>query len=179
VVFLGIRYDNRNYPVNSRGSDSCCIDLLVCRVADKHIRASINTARKYSKKISFTDSNPTAAYDGLCVQSFFYYDVFLITNQRAISFALTAFFICTLWPLILGALMSRCPYNLSHLVYRLYSFREVKVGKFAEKLSRFIIISNRRPFLIGKITKMYPLSIKSNSRTPSFISAVFSTLYAI
>jgi len=96
VVFLGIRYDNRNYPINSRGSDSCCIDLLVCRVADKHIRASINTARKYSKKISFTDSNPTAAYNGLCVQSFFYYDVFLITNQRAISFALTAFFICTL-----------------------------------------------------------------------------------
>ncbi len=26
---------------------------------------------------------------------FFYYDVFLITNQRAISFTLTAFFICT------------------------------------------------------------------------------------
>jgi len=102
VVFLGIRYDNRNYPVNSRGSDSCCIDLLVCRVADKYIRASINTARKYSKKISFTDSNPTAAYDGLCVQSFFYYDVFLITNQRAISFALTAFFICTLCPALHG-----------------------------------------------------------------------------
>jgi len=157
----------------------CCIDLLVCWGTNKHIRASVDTAGLFSKKIPFTDSNPTAAYDGLCVQSFFYYDVFLITNQRAISFALTAFFICTLWPLILGALMSRCPYNLSHPVSQLYSFREVKVGKFAEKLSRFIIISNRRLFLVGKITKMYPLSIKSNSRTPSFISAVFSTLYAI
>ena len=39
---------------------------------------------------------PTAAYDGLCVQSFFYYDVFLITNQRAISFSLTAFFLYVL-----------------------------------------------------------------------------------
>ena len=62
---LGIRYDNRNYSVNSSGSDSCCIDLLVCRGADEHIRASIDTAREFSKKISFTDSNPTAAYDGL------------------------------------------------------------------------------------------------------------------
>lgn len=58
---LGIHYDDRNYPVNSRGSDSCCIDLLVCRVADKHIRASVNTAGDFSKKVSFTDSNPTAA----------------------------------------------------------------------------------------------------------------------
>ena len=167
---LGIHYENKNFASFSIVANSCCIDLLVCRGADKHIRASIDTAREFSKKISFTDSNPTAAYDGLCFQSFFYYDVFLITNQRAISFALTAFFICTLCPLILGALMSRCPYNLSHPVSHLYSFREVKVCKFAEKLSRFIIISNRRLFLIGKITKMYPLSIKSNSRTPSFIS---------
>ena len=67
--YLGIRYDNRNYSVNSRGIDSCCIDLLVCRGADKHIRASIDTAREF-KKISFTDSNPTAAFDSLCIQSF-------------------------------------------------------------------------------------------------------------
>ncbi len=128
---LGIHYDNRNYPINSRRSYSCCIDLLVCRGANKHIRASIDTAREFFKKVSFTNSNPTAAYEGLCVQSFFYYDVFLITNQRAISFVLTAFFICTLCPLILGVFMPRCPYNHSHPVSRLYSFREVKVGKFA------------------------------------------------
>jgi len=140
---LGIHYDNRNYPVNSRGINSRCIDLLVCRGADEHIRASINTAREFSKKISFTDSNPTTAYDGLCVQSFFYYDVFLITNQRAISFALTAFFICALCPLILGALMSRCPYNLSRPVSQLYSFREVKVGKFAS--TPFVL---RQPIVI-------------------------------
>jgi hypothetical protein len=104
VGLLGIHYDNRNYPVNSRGSDSCCIDLLVCRVADKHIRASVNTAGGFSKKISFTDSNPTAAYEGLCVQSFFYYDVFLITNQRAISFVLTAFFYLYALPAHLGCI---------------------------------------------------------------------------
>ena len=92
---LGIHYENKNFASFSIVANSCCIDLLVCRGADKHIRASIDTAREFSKKISFTDSNPTAAYDGLCVQSFFYYDVFLITNQRAISFSLTAFFICT------------------------------------------------------------------------------------
>ena len=89
---LGIHYENKDIASFSIVANSCCIDLLVCRGADKHIRASIDTAREYSKKIPFTDSNPTAAYDGLCVQSFFYYDVFLITNQRAISFALTAFF---------------------------------------------------------------------------------------
>ena len=90
---LGIRYDNRDYSFYSSVVNSCCIDLLVCRGADKHIRASVDTAREFSEEIPFTDSNPTAAYDGLCVQSLFYYDVFLITNQRAISFALTAFFI--------------------------------------------------------------------------------------
>jgi len=142
LVFLGIRYDNRDYTFYINVVNPCCIDLLVCWGTNKHIRASVDTAGLFSKKIPFTDSNPTAAYDGLCVQSFFYYDVFLITNQRAISFALTAFF-CTLCPLILGALMSRCPDNLSYPVSHLYSFRKVKVGKFAEKLSRFIIISNR------------------------------------
>ena len=145
--YLGIRYDNRNYSVNSRGIDSCCIDLLVCRGADKHIRASIETAREFPKKISFTDSNPTAAYDGLCVQSFFNYDVFLITNQRAISFALTAFFICTLFlgafcMSILGrntrapSLFLRRPYYLSYPFSKLYFFREANVGKFAEHMGQ-------------------------------------------
>lgn len=95
MVFLGIRYDNRDYSFYRNVVNSCCVDLLVCWGTNKHIRASVDTAGLFSKKIPFTDSNPTAAYDGLCVQSFFYYDVFLITNQRAISFSLTAFFICT------------------------------------------------------------------------------------
>jgi hypothetical protein len=103
IGHLGIHYENKDIASFSIVANSCCIDLLVCRGADKHIRASIDTAREFSKKkISFTDSNPTAAYNGLCVQSFFYYDVFLTTNQRAISFALTAFFICTLCPALHG-----------------------------------------------------------------------------
>jgi hypothetical protein len=92
IGLLGIHYENKDIASFSIVANSCCIDLLVCRGADEHIRASVNTAGDFSKKVSFTDSNPTAAYDGLCVQSFFYYDVFLITNQRAISFVLTAFF---------------------------------------------------------------------------------------
>ncbi|MBA7629107.1 hypothetical protein ES703_36605 [subsurface metagenome] len=181
LVFLGIRYDNRDYSFYINVVNPCCIDLLVCRGTNKHIRASVDTAGLFSQKIPFTDSNPTAAYDGFCVQSFFYYDVFLITNQRAISIMLTAFFICTFLlivfdMLILGrnapalSLLLCCPYYLSYPVSQLYSFREVKVGKFAEKLSRFIIIGHRCLFLVGKISQMYPLSVKSNSRTPSFIS---------
>ena len=93
LVFLGIRYDNRNYSFYSNVVDSCCIDLLVCRGADKHFRASVDTAREFFEEIPFTDSNPTAAYDGLYVQSLLYYDIFLITNQRAIGVSLTAFFL--------------------------------------------------------------------------------------
>lgn len=93
VGFLGIRYDNRDYTFCNNVVDSCCIDLRVCRGADKHFRASVDTAREFFEEKPFTDSNPTAAYDGLCVQRLLYYDVFLITNQRAISFSLTAFFI--------------------------------------------------------------------------------------
>jgi hypothetical protein len=105
--------------------------LLVCRGANKHIRASVNAARDFFEEMPFTNPDQTTAYDSLYVQSFFYYDVFLSTNQWAISFALTAFFICTPCPPILGALMSRCPYDLSHPVSHLYSFRKVKVRKFA------------------------------------------------
>ena len=92
IGFLGIHYDNRNYSVCNSGTDSCCIDLLVCRGADKQTKSEIDTADLFSKEISFTNSNPTAAYGGLWVQSLLYYDVFLITNQRAISVMLTAFF---------------------------------------------------------------------------------------
>jgi hypothetical protein len=67
MVFLGIHYDSRNYSVCNSGSDSCCVDLLVCRGADKQTRVSINTVRLFSKEIPITDYNPTAAYDGLCV----------------------------------------------------------------------------------------------------------------
>jgi len=105
LVFLGICYDNRDYSFYINVVNPCCIDLLVCWGTNKHIWASVDTAGLFSKKIPFTDSNPTAAYDGLCVQSFFYYDVFLITNQRAISFALTAFFICTFLLIVLDMLI--------------------------------------------------------------------------
>jgi len=37
VGLLGIRYDNRDYSVYSNVVNSCCIDLLVCRGADKRI----------------------------------------------------------------------------------------------------------------------------------------------
>jgi len=68
---LGMHYDSRNYSVHNSGTGSCCIDLLVCRGADKQSRASIDTAGLFSKEIPFSDSNPTAAYDGLCVQDSF------------------------------------------------------------------------------------------------------------
>ena len=68
---------------------------MFCWGTNKHIRASVDTAGLFSPKISFTDSNPTAAYDGLCVLSFSTKMYSYITNQRAISFSLTAFFICT------------------------------------------------------------------------------------
>jgi len=100
LFFLGIRYDNRNYTFYSNVANSCCIDLLVCRGADKHIRASVNAARDFFEEMPFTNPDPTAAYDGLCVQSLFYYDVFLITNQWAISFVLTAFFIMSFATLV-------------------------------------------------------------------------------
>jgi len=59
---LGIHYENKDIASFSIVVNSCCIDLLVCRGADEHIRASVNTAGDFSKKVSFTDSNPTAAY---------------------------------------------------------------------------------------------------------------------
>ncbi len=116
LVFLGIRYDNRYYSFYRNVVNPCCIDLLVCWGTNKHIRASVDTAGLFSKKIPFTDSNPTAAYDRLCVQSFFYYDVFLITNQRAISFSLTAFFICTFLLIVFDMLILGQPF-LALLLY--------------------------------------------------------------
>jgi len=87
VSLLGIHYENKDFASFSIVVNSCCIDLLVCRGSDKQIRASVDTAREFSKEIPFTDSNSTTAHDGLCVQSPLYYDVFLMTNQLAISFA--------------------------------------------------------------------------------------------
>jgi hypothetical protein len=71
MVFLGIHYDSRDYSVHNSGTDSCCIDLLVCRGADGQTGAWIDTAGLFSKEIPFTDYNPTAACDGLCVQESF------------------------------------------------------------------------------------------------------------
>lgn len=48
VGHLGIRYDDRNYSVNSRRSDSCCIDLFVCNAKSMQTRASVDTAGKFS-----------------------------------------------------------------------------------------------------------------------------------
>jgi hypothetical protein len=42
--FLGMHYDNRNDSVYNSGTGSCCIDLLVCRGADKQTQTSIDAA---------------------------------------------------------------------------------------------------------------------------------------
>jgi len=135
VVLLGIRYDNRDYTFCSNVVNPCCIDLLVCWGTNKHIRASVDTAGLFSKKIPFTDSNPTAAYDGLCVQSFFYYDVFLITNQRAISIMLTAFFICTFLLIVFDMLIlgRNAPalslFYAAHTIFLIQSRSSILSGK--------------------------------------------------
>ncbi len=95
VGLLGIRYDNRDYSFYSNVVSSCCIDLLVCRGADKRIWASVDTAGQFFEEIPLAHSYPTTPYGGFWVQSLLYYDVFLITNQRAISIMLTAFFLFT------------------------------------------------------------------------------------
>jgi hypothetical protein len=95
VGLLGIRYDNRDYSFYSNVGSSCCIDLLVCRGADKRIWASADTAGQFFEKIPLAHSNPTAASAFSSIQTFIMLKYISVTNQQAISFSLTAFFLST------------------------------------------------------------------------------------
>ena len=61
IGLLGIHYEDKDFTSFSNLVNSCCIDLLVCRRADKHIRASFDTAGDFFEEIPFTNSNPAPA----------------------------------------------------------------------------------------------------------------------